>query len=83
MATGTTKAPNLPNAPIEYSQQYQDQLNKVLRLYFSQLDNPSLSAMAGILFSLNTLPTEADEPNLRPGTVYQDTTAGNVLKVKV
>jgi hypothetical protein len=46
MSTGTTKAPNLPIAPVEYSQQYQDQLNNVLRLYFSQLDNPGPSAMA-------------------------------------
>ena len=44
MSTGTTKAPNLPIAPVEYSQQYQDQLNNVLRLYFSQLDNPGVSA---------------------------------------
>ena len=40
MSTGTTKAPNLPIAPVTYSQQYQDQLNNVLRLYFAQLDNP-------------------------------------------
>ena len=46
MSTGTTKSPNLPIAPVEYSQQYQDQLNNVLRLYFSQLDNPGPSAMA-------------------------------------
>ena len=31
-------APNLPLAPIEYSRQYQDQLNNVLRLYFNRLD---------------------------------------------
>jgi hypothetical protein len=29
------------------------------------------------------LPTEADLSNLRVGDVYYDTTAGNVLKVKV
>ena len=46
MSTGTTKSPNLPIAPTEYSQQYQDQLNNVLRLYFSQLDNPGPSAMS-------------------------------------
>jgi len=83
MATGTTKAPNLPAAPIEYNRQYQDQLNNVLRLYFSQLDSPSLSAMAGILLSIERLPTQADVATLREGTVYRDTTAGNVLKVKV
>lgn len=31
-------APSLPVGPIEYSRQYQDQLNNVLRLYFRQLD---------------------------------------------
>jgi hypothetical protein len=31
-------APNLPLATPLYSQQYQDQLNNVLRLYFNRLD---------------------------------------------
>ena len=34
-----TKAPALPIAPVDYSRQYLDQLNNVLRLYFSQIDN--------------------------------------------
>jgi hypothetical protein len=34
-----SKAPNLPIAPVEYSQQYQDQFSNVLRLYFNQIDN--------------------------------------------
>lgn len=33
-----TSAPNLPIAPVTYAQQYQDQLNNVLRLYFTQVD---------------------------------------------
>lgn len=33
------KAPNLPIAPVEYTQQYVDQLLNALRLYFAQLDN--------------------------------------------
>lgn len=33
------KAPLLPIAPVEFSQQYGDQLNNVLRLYFNQIDN--------------------------------------------
>lgn len=44
MSTGTIKSPNLPIAPVDYSQQYQDQLNNVLRLYFAQIDNPGPSA---------------------------------------
>ena len=31
-------APALPFSPIEYTQQYQDQANNTLRLYFSQID---------------------------------------------
>ena len=46
MSTGTTKAPNLPIAPVEYNQQFQDQFNNVLRLYVNQLDNPGPSAMS-------------------------------------
>jgi len=32
-------APNLPIAPQQYSSQYGEQLNNVLRLYFNQLSN--------------------------------------------
>ena len=32
-------APNLPLATIEYNEQYQNQLNNVLRLYFNRLDS--------------------------------------------
>jgi len=41
MASKNSTAPRLPAAPVEYSQQYMDQLTNVLRLYFTQLDNPS------------------------------------------
>lgn len=34
-----SKAPNLPIAPVEYTQTYQDQFSNALRLYFSQIDN--------------------------------------------
>lgn len=33
------KAPDLPIAPVDYTQQYQDQFSNALRLYFNQLDN--------------------------------------------
>lgn len=33
------QAPNLPLAPGVYTNQYQEQFNNVLRLYFNQLDN--------------------------------------------
>lgn len=42
-----TKAPNLPIAPVDYSQQFQDQFSNVLRLYFNQLDNLTSSFLSG------------------------------------
>jgi hypothetical protein len=44
VSTGTTKAPALPLAPVQYDRQYQDSLNNILRQYFQQLDNPGPSA---------------------------------------
>ena len=41
MANKKAIAPRLPAAPVEYSQQFIDQLTNTLRLYFTQLDNPS------------------------------------------
>jgi len=39
-------APNLPLATAQYSQQYIDQLNNVLRLYFNRLDSFNAQLMA-------------------------------------
>jgi len=56
-------APNLPLATPEYSQQYIDQLNNVLRLYFNRLDalNTQLTA-SGVMpplinYTVATLPS--------------------------
>jgi hypothetical protein len=45
----TPKAPSLPFAEVQYSRNYLDQLNNVLRLYFNQLDNvfQSIFSVAG------------------------------------
>ena len=102
MSTGTTKSPNLLVAPKEYDQEYQQQLNNALRLYFAQLDNPGPSVMSTqrlngkVIAALNfsqynrtdntqilSLPIQTEINNLRVGDVYVDTSAGNVLKVKV
>lgn len=103
MSTGTTRAPALPFAPVEYDRQYVDQLLNILRLYFQQLDNPGPSAASTqtisptqIVSAMNfstvdqatqtrivSLPTEADLANIRVGDLYRDTTAGNVIKIKV
>jgi hypothetical protein len=42
LSTGTTQQPNLPLAPAQYSPQFFDDLLKILRLYFQQLDNPGI-----------------------------------------
>ena len=41
-----SKAPNLPIAPVEYRQQYVDQLTNVLRLYFNEIDNYTSGLLA-------------------------------------
>jgi hypothetical protein len=50
MASKIFTAPRLPAAPVEYSQEFMDQLTNILRLYFTQVDNPSpmLAASRGI-----------------------------------
>ena len=76
MAELNATPPNLPLAPDEYERRYQDQLNNVLRLFFNQLSNPGNMGGATLNLNLNTLPTEADLPNLRLGDVYRDTQDG-------
>jgi len=53
-----SKAPNLPIAPVEYAQSYQDQLNNAFRLYFTQIDNVTqyISAQT-VVYTVATLPT--------------------------
>ena len=75
--------PNLPLGTDQYERRYQDQFTNVLRLYFNQLDNPGPLGATSLNFDLNNLPTEASLGTLRVGDVYRDTTASNVLKVKV
>ena len=76
MAELNVSPPNLPLAPSEYERRYQDQLNNVLRLFFAQLSNPGNMGGATLNLNLDTLPTEADLPNLRLGDVYRDTQDG-------
>ena len=63
-------------APKEYESRYFSQLNNVLRLYFNQLNNPGDMGGATLNLNLDTLPTDADLPNLRLGDVYRDTQDG-------
>ena len=77
------RAPALPLPPVEYDQRYMDQLLNVLRLYFTGLDNPGGLSATSLNLDVEKLPTQADLANLRVGDVYRDTSASNVLKVKV
>ena len=74
--------PNLPLPPKNYDQLQMQQLVNVIRLFFDQINAEQVLTLAGIIFSLNTLPTQANIASLRSGTVYVDTSAGNVLKIK-
>jgi hypothetical protein len=76
MAELNVAPPNLPRAPKEYNNIYQDQLNNILRLFFSQLNTPGSVGASTLNLNLATLPTEADLPNLRLGDVYRDTQDG-------
>jgi hypothetical protein len=76
MAELNATTPSLPLAPDEYSRRYFDQLLNVLRLYFNQLSNPGDMGGSTLNLNLETLPTEADLPNLRLGDVYRDTQDG-------
>ncbi len=75
--------PNLPLAPKEYTAGAFDRILGVLRLYYQQLDAVQQINIAKININVDALPTEADLANLRVGDVYRDTTASDVLKVKV
>jgi hypothetical protein len=88
MAELNANQPRLPAAPDQYDRSYQDQLNNILRLFFNQLTNPGDMGGATLNLNLNTLPTDADLPNLRIGDVYRDTKDGvqatsQMLRIKV
>ena len=99
MAQKNVVAPRLPNATDQYDPVMLNQLLSILRLYFNQLDNAGpiaatsqfsgANVIAGLSFPATgstatpSLPTQANISNLRIGDIYYDTTANNVLKVKV
>ena len=76
MAELSATPPSLPLPPEQYESRYFSQLNNILRLYFNQLNNPGDMGGATLNLNLETLPTEADLPNLRLGDVYRDTQDG-------
>jgi hypothetical protein len=67
-----SKAPNLLIAPAEYSQQYQDQINNALRLYFNQVD--SFNQAVSVPDSGTT--TQRPSQRVFVGQQFFDTTLG-------
>jgi hypothetical protein len=67
-----SKAPNLLIAPVDYTQQYQDQFANALRLYFNQID--SFTQAVSIPDSGKT--TQRPTVNLLLGQQFFDTTLG-------
>ena len=65
-----SKAPNLLIAPTEYSQQYQDQMNNALRLYFNQVDSFTQAISIPDVGATTQRPTK----NLLVGQQFFDTT---------
>jgi len=79
----TATPPRLPSAPPEYSEPYMSGVLNVLYLFFQQINAVQPINIARLNIDLKTLPTQADLADLRTGDVYRDTSASNVLKVKV
>jgi hypothetical protein len=70
------KAPNLPIAPVDYAQQYQDQLNNAFRLYFGQIDNITQSLIIPDAGVTADRPISTAIIILQLGQQYFDTTLG-------
>lgn len=81
--TANAQPPRLPDAPAVPDQRYMGELLRTLRLFFTQLTSVGPVTVASLNIDVDTLPTQADLASLRRGDVYRDTTAGDVLKVKV
>lgn len=75
--------PRLPVAPDEYSAVYMSQMLNILNLFFQQLNAVQPISIAQLNIDVERFPTQADVANLRVGDVYRDSSAGNVLKIKV
>jgi hypothetical protein len=92
MSNQNTVPPRLPQAPVDYNQQFMSQVLQILNLYFQQLNNNGpLQGNSLNLSSIDqtsgaqtvVLPTQTSLANLRVGDVYYDTSNANVLKINI
>ena len=67
----------LPQAPTTYDPQFENSLAQALNNYIRAQNTPG--AIGGTSLNLSHLPTSA--AGQRSGTVWVDTTNGNVLKI--
>jgi hypothetical protein len=85
MASIDVKAPTLPLAPVAYDRAYQDQLNNILRQYFTQNNNPG--PMAGAASKVGTTNVVAglnfSRPNGSGGTAYSFATQADLSNLRV
>ena len=73
-----------PPRPTAAPQQYTTAfMQNIFNLFFKQINAVQPINIASLNIDIDTLPTQADLANLRVGDVYRDSTASNVLKVKV
>lgn len=79
----TSTPPRLPTAPEEYSEPFMSAFSRVLYLYFQQINAVQPINITSLNINVERLPTQAVLSDLRVGDVYRDTSAGNVLKIKV
>ena len=70
----SSKAPNLPIAPVEYTQYYQDQVLNALRLYFNQIDNFTQSVVIPNAGPTSSRPISTAQAPLGVGQPFFDTT---------
>jgi len=71
-----SKAPNLPIAPVDYSQLYIDQFSNALRLYFAQVDNFTQASVIPNSGVTANRPINTGSPKLQTGQYYFDITLG-------
>jgi hypothetical protein len=55
----------------------------ILNLFFNQLNAVQPISVSQLNIDVERLPTQANLADLRVGDVYRDSSAGNVLKIKV
>ena len=71
-----TKNPRLPSPPLEYNKLFMDQLEKVLGLYFNQLDNFTSYVVNPPSGSTAERPVAFGNVRVPVGFMYFDTTLG-------